>query len=308
MPHDEAIPALGVQRILITGKNGQLGFELQRALAPLGHITAVGQVDCDLANETALRQLVQRVRPHIIVNPAAYTAVDKAEGDSATAHAINTHAPRILGEEAAKLGACVVHYSTDYVFDGQLSRAYTEQDAPNPQSVYGQSKWAGEQALQQTLAQHLILRTSWVVGAHGNNFAKTMLKLAANRPELRVVADQWGAPTSAALLADCTAHLVRQMQHQHAAFAWGLYHLTASGHTNWCQYAQFVIAHALAQGTTLAATPDRIHAIGTADYPTPAQRPLNSRLSTQHFEQTFGLYLPAWQQGVAQVLNQILMP
>ena len=204
-------------KILLTGKNGQLGFELQRALAPLGEIVAVGQAECDLADADALRALVRDVAPDVIVNPAAYTAVDKAESDRDKAFAVNAEAPGVLGEEAQRLGALVIHYSTDYVFNGSKDGVYVEDDTADPQSVYGRSKFEGERALAEATSRHLILRTSWVVGAHGGNFAKTMLRLAAERERLAVVADQCGAPTSAALLADVTAHVVRQFQEGSAA-------------------------------------------------------------------------------------------
>ncbi len=213
-------------KLLLTGKNGQVGFELQRALAPLGEIVAVDQAECDLSSAEAIRNLVRDTRPDVIVNPAAYTAVDKAESDSDLAFAVNAVAPAIFGEEAARLGAFIVHYSTDYVFDGTKQGAYSEDDTTNPQSVYGESKRDGELALQAANPRHLILRTSWVVGAHGGNFAKTMLKLAADRDSLSVVADQWGVPTSAALLADITALLIRQQQRENPeAFPYGTYPL-----------------------------------------------------------------------------------
>lgn len=294
-------------KILLTGKNGQLGFELQRALAPLGDVVAVGSQDCDLADADALRALVRRVAPDVIVNPAAYTAVDKAESDQDRAFAVNAQAPAILGEEGAKLGALVLHYSTDYVFDGAKEGSYSEDDAPAPQSVYGRSKLEGELGLAAANAKHLILRTSWVVGAHGGNFAKTMLRLAGERERLTVVADQFGAPTSAALLADLSAHLVRQHAAvQGGAFPYGTYHVTASGETNWHAYAQFVITEAIAAGKALKADADAVAPLSTADYPTPAKRPANSRLSTNRFSTTFGLRLPQWQDGVRHVLQQIL--
>lgn len=294
-------------KILLTGKNGQVGFELQRALAPLGEIHAVDQADCDLADASALRDLIRHVKPVLIVNPAAYTAVDKAESQPELAQAINAAAPAILGEEAARLGACVVHYSTDYVFDGYKPAAYVEEDATNPHSVYGHTKREGEIALQQSGALNLILRTSWVVGAHGGNFAKTILRLAAERESLNVVADQHGAPTSAALIADVTAHLVRQLQREGAEhFPFGLYHLVANGETNWCDYARFVVSEAIAAKKSFKLAPKSINAIATSDYPTPAKRPANSRLNTSKLRQTFGLELPDWQYGVRHVLNQIL--
>jgi len=293
-------------RILITGKNGQVGFELQRAMAPLGEVVAVTQSDCNLADADAVRALVRRVAPDVIVNPAAYTAVDKAESDQATAFAVNTDAVRVLGEEAARLGALVVHYSTDYVFNGSKDGAYVETDTPDPQSVYGRSKYEGEVALAQANPRHLILRTSWVVGAHGGNFAKTMLRLAGEREHLTVVADQFGAPTSAALLADLTAQLVRQHQREGSTgFPYGTYHVTAGGDTSWHDYARFVIAEALAAGKMLKATPEAVAPLSTAEYPTPAKRPANSRLDTALFRATFGLRLPHWQDGVRHVLQQI---
>lgn len=293
-------------KILLTGKNGQVGFELQRSLAPLGQLIAVDHADCDLSDPEAICSQVRQIRPDIIVNPAAYTAVDKAEAEPELAAAVNATAPGILAEEAARLGALLVHYSTDYVFDGATSGVYRETDATNPQSVYGRTKRDGEIAVRNANVCHLILRTSWVVGAHGGNFAKTMLKLAAERDSLNVVADQWGAPTSAALLADITAHLVRQYQNAPEAFPYGTYHCVASGETNWCDYARFVIGEAIRAGRPVKVTPEAVRAISTADYPTPARRPTNSRLDTMRLKTTFGLELPHWQQGVRHILEQIL--
>lgn len=294
------------ERILLTGKHGQLGHELQRSLAALGEVTAIDVEDCNLAAEDEVRALVRSLRPRIIVNPAAYTAVDKAEGEPDQAFAVNARAPGILAEEAARSGAWMIHFSTDYVFDGSLDRLYIETDPTAPLSVYGRSKRDGELAVQAALPQHLILRTSWVVGAHGGNFAKTMLRLAAERSSLSVVADQIGAPTSAALLADITAQLIRQEQEEGGeGFPFGLYHLAAGGETNWCDYARFVIAEAQAAGQPLKLSPADILAITTAEYPLPAPRPANSRLNTDKFRTTFGLALPEWQQGVRAVLHDI---
>ncbi|MCG2577803.1 dTDP-4-dehydrorhamnose reductase [Dechloromonas sp. XY25] len=294
-------------RILLTGKNGQVGFELQRALAPLGEVIAVDQHDCDLANPDAIRQLLARVQPNVIVNPAAYTAVDRAESERELALAINGGAPGVFGDEAARRGALVVHYSTDYVFDGVKDGAYSENDVPNPQSVYGKTKLAGEQALQASGADHLIFRTSWVFGAHGGNFAKTMLRLAAERDGLKVVADQFGAPTSAALLADVTAQVLGCYKREGGAgFPFGLYHLVAGGYTSWHEYAQTVVRAALSAGKSLKLTADQVLPITTADYPLPASRPSNSRLDTHRLRQTFGLELPVWQSGLDHVLQQIL--
>lgn len=293
-------------KILLTGKDGQLGFELRRALAPLGVVTAVDHTECDLADAAAIRELVHRLQPDVIVNPAAYTAVDKAETETAQAHAVNAVAPGILGEAAAALKALVVHYSTDYVFDGTHEGFYKESDAPNPQSVYGATKLAGEQALQASGARHLIFRTSWVVGAHGGNFAKTMLRLAAERAELKVVADQFGSPTSAALLADVTAHAIREATGKwQGIFPYGVYHLAAGGVTNWHEYACYVIERARAAGVPLAVPPGAVRPIRTQDYPTPARRPANSRLDTTKLRQTFGLTLPDWRDGLDHILEQL---
>jgi dTDP-4-dehydrorhamnose reductase len=293
-------------KILVTGKNGQVGFELRRALAPLGEVIAVDHAACDLADADAIRELVRRVAPDVIVNPAAYTAVDKAESETDIASAVNAQAPGVLGDEAARLGALVVHYSTDYVFNGTKEGPYSETDQPDPQSVYGATKYAGERALAEANSRHLILRTSWVVGAHGGNFAKTMLRLASEREQLSVVADQFGAPTSAALLADLTAQLIRQYQREGAdKMSYGTYHVTASGETTWYDYARFVLEEALAAGKTLKVKPQAVTPLTTAQYPTPAKRPANSRLDTSRFQDTFGLRLPPWQESVRHVLQQL---
>lgn len=296
-------------RILLTGKNGQVGFELQRALAPLGEVFGVDQADCDLTDADAIRRLVRQVQPGIIVNPAAYTAVDKAESDARTAFAVNETATAVLGEEALARSIPLVHYSTDYVFDGTKTGAYREDDVPNPQSVYGKSKWAGEQALLRMGVDCLIFRTSWVLGAHGSNFAKTMLKLAAEREQLNIVADQYGAPTSAALIADITAQILGQYLHRPSGsppFPFGLYHLVAGGETNWCDYARTVISSALAAGKSLSLDPGHIYPITTKEYPAPAPRPANSCLDTCKLKQAFRLELPDWRQGLHHVLQQIL--
>jgi dTDP-4-dehydrorhamnose reductase len=292
-------------KILVTGKNGQVGFELQRALAPLGDIIAIDRSECDLTDLDALRAFVAQVQPDVIVNPAAYTAVDKAESDADVAYVINRDAVRVMGEEAARLSALVIHFSTDYVFDGAKDGSYREDDATDPQSVYGASKLAGELALAEANPRHLILRTSWVVGAHGGNFAKTMLRLAGERERLSVVGDQHGAPTSAALLADVTAHLVRDYLHVQGEMAFGTYHVTGGGETTWYDYARFVLSEAIAAGKPLKAGPDAVAPLATKDYPTPAQRPANSRLDTSLFQATFGLHLPDWHQSVRHVLQQI---
>ena len=294
-------------KVLLTGCHGQLGFELQRSLAPVAEVIAIGREECDLSDASALRELIQAIRPDGIINPAAYTAVDKAESEIDLARKINTDAPRVIGEEAARCGAFVIHYSTDYVFEGTGIGFYKETDTPHPQNIYGQTKYDGEQALRDACPRSLVMRTSWVVGAHGGNFAKTMLRLASERESLSVVADQYGAPTSAALLADITAQLVGRIREQgEQAFPYGVYHVAASGVTNWHAYAQFVIAEAIRAGKTMKVLPENIQPISTAEYPVPAKRPANSRLDTTLFRNTFNLRLPDWQQGVAHVLQQIL--
>lgn len=291
--------------ILLTGANGQVGFELRRALAVLGQVKGIDVADCDLRDSAAIRRMVEDSHPDVIAHPAAYTAVDKAESERSDADAINAQAPRVLAEEAERIGALMVHFSTDYVFDGEKAGAYTEADLPNPLSVYGATKLAGEHAILQSCTRHLILRTSWVVGAHGANFAKTMLRLAAERDTLSVVADQSGAPTSAALLADLTAHLVRQWTAAPPLFPYGLYHVTNAGVTNWHQYASYVIERARAAGKPIRVAPGAIKAIATSDYPTAARRPRNSLLDTQKLRTTFGFHLPDWHAGLDHILDQI---
>lgn len=292
-----------IPKILVTGKNGQVGFELQRSLSVLGEVIAVDRDECDLSNPAGIRELIQRVRPDIIVNPAAHTAVDKAESEFELARLLNTSAPQVLAEEAAKLGTLLVHYSTDYVFDGQKDGAYLESDATNPQSVYGKTKLAGELAVAAANPRHLIFRTSWVFGAHGGNFLKTMLRLMQQRDALSVVADQIGAPTSASLIADVTAQIIAQYLRSPdpAHFVFGTYNLVAKGETSWHGYAVFINTIAKQQGYTLKIARDEIKAIPASEYPVPAPRPLNSRLNTQKLETTFGLLLPEWQAGVQNV-------
>ncbi|AMC37183.1 dTDP-4-dehydrorhamnose reductase [Janthinobacterium sp. B9-8] len=294
-------------RILVTGKNGQLGFELQRSLAVLGSVIAVDRENCDLSDPDAIRALVARIQPHVIVNPAAHTAVDKAESEPELAHAINTIAPQVFAEEAAKIGALLVHYSTDYVFDGTKDGWYSETDTPNPQSVYGKTKLAGELAIAAANPRHLIFRTSWVFGAHGGNFLKTILRLAGERDELKIIADQHGAPTAASLLADMTAHAIRQVLQIESVTdsqltdLYGTYHLVAAGSTTWHGYAESVVELAKAAGVPIKAA--QILAIPASSYPLPAPRPANSQLSTQKLQAAFGLCLPDWHDGVAQVMT-----
>jgi dTDP-4-dehydrorhamnose reductase len=299
--------SLKTPRFLVTGANGQLGFELQRALAPLGEVVACGRDACDLSNPDSIRAAIRAAKPDMIFSAGAYTAVDKAESEPDLARAVNATAPGILGEEAAKLGALVFHYSTDYVFDGTKPSAYREEDATNPLGVYGKTKLVGEKALAASGAAHLIFRTSWVFGAHGKNFIKTILRLASSRDELRIVADQFGAPTGAALLADASAHIAaRYRRDGRENFPFGLYHLAASGETSWHGFAQHIVAKAAAANSPLQATIDRILPIPAAEYPTPAARPANSRLDTSKFRTVFGLHLPDWKHGVDQVLDVLL--
>lgn len=288
-------------RILLTGANGQLGHELQRWLAPLGSLVACTRADCDLERPDQLREVIRRVAPAIIVNPAAYTAVDRAESEPARAAAVNRDAVVVLAEEAKRIGATIIHYSTDYVFDGSKAGWYGEDDAPAPLGVYGRTKWEGEAALRASGVPHLILRTSWVVGTHGANFARTMLRLATTNETLRVVADQIGAPTSTPLISEVTAALVRRLAAEGAdRFPFGTYHLAAAGETSWHDYARFVFAEA-------GLDPARVHPITTAEYPTPARRPANSRLDTTRLRSTFGVALPAWSEGVREVVRDLRM-
>jgi len=294
--------------LLVTGSKGQVGFELRRSLAPLGHVVALDRSRCDLTQPEALRALVRELRPDVIVNPAAYTAVDKAETDAYTAFAVNGVAPGVLAEVARELGSLLVHYSTDYVFDGAGQGMYAETDAVNPQSVYGKSKLAGEQAVAASGAAALVLRTCWVAGAHGGNFAKTMLRLARERDSLRVIADQFGAPTTAALIADVTAQIVARhwLHGRREAFPAGIYHLAAGGETTWHGYASHVIAGAAARGAVLKASAASIEPIPATAYPLPAPRPANSRLDTTRLRDTFDIHLPAWEEGIDLLLDQIL--
>ncbi|MDC8774404.1 dTDP-4-dehydrorhamnose reductase [Roseateles albus] len=292
-------------RILLLGKNGQVGWELQRALAPLGEMIALDRHDSgDLADSQCLLAKVKAITPQVIVNAAAYTAVDKAESEPALAGQINATAPGLLALEAKAMGALLIHYSTDYVFDGSGDQPRDESAATAPLSIYGSSKLAGEDAIRASGCQHLILRTSWVYAARGGNFAKTMLRLAAEREHLKVISDQIGAPTGADLLADLTAHMLRATLAKPALS--GTYHAVAGGETSWHAYAQHVIEFARAKGVPIKVSASQILAIPTADYPTPARRPLNSRLSTDKLQAAFGLTLPAWQVGVERMLTEIL--
>lgn len=293
-------------KILLTGKNGQVGFELRRSLAVLGEVVAVGGGDCDLRDQVALRRLIRHHNPNIIVNPAAYTKVDNAEVEGDCAYQVNAVAPGILAEEANKIGAILVHYSTDYVFDGTKKADYFEDDRPLPLNIYGATKLAGEIAVRSATDRHLILRTSWVYGARGKNFPKTMLRLAGERESLNVVADQFGAPTSAGTLADLTAHTLINWIKNPSGFPYGLYHSSASGLTNWYEYACYVVERAREYKTNITAVNCSIRPIASSDYPTAAKRPLYSKLDTAKLKNTFGLTLPDWKVSVDHFLDQIL--
>jgi dTDP-4-dehydrorhamnose reductase len=295
-------------KILLLGKNGQVGWELQRSLAPLGELLALDSKSTgycgDLTDLASLAATVRAYAPDVIVNAAGYTAVDKAESEPEQAQRVNAEAVAVLAHEAQLLGAWLVHYSTDYVFDGSGQSPWQEMDTVGPLSVYGASKLAGEQAIQASGCKQLIFRTSWVYAARGNNFAKTMLRLAQERDSLSVIADQFGAPTSAELLADVTAHALRSAMAKPELG--GLYHLAAGGETTWHSYARFVLEQAVAAGNTLKVVPAQITAIATNAYPTAAQRPLNSRLNTNKLHNAFALHLPDWQAGVARMLSETL--
>lgn len=294
-----------MMNILLFGKTGQVGWELQRALAPLGTVTAVdvkSTTYCgDFSNPEGVAETVRRVRPDVIVNAAAHTAVDKAETEREFAELLNATSVKAIAVEAEKLGAWLVHYSTDYVFPGTGETPWLETDAVAPLNVYGETKLAGEKAVQENCTKHLIFRTSWVYAGKGNNFAKTMLRLAKDRPELSVINDQFGAPTGAELLADCTAHAIRTALHKPEVA--GLYHLVASGTTTWHDYATLVFAEAKAAGMELAI--EKLNAVPTSAYPTPARRPTNSRLNTEKFQRQFDLVLPDWQVGVKRMLAEL---
>ncbi len=276
--------------ILLIGRNGQIGSELGRLLKPLGAVTAPDRAQLDLASPDSIRRAVREAEPAMIVNAAAYTAVDKAEEEPDLARAINGVAPGILAEEARRLGAPLVHYSTDYVFDGNSPRPYTEGDAVNPLGVYGRTKLAGEEAIAAVGPAHLILRTSWLYSLHGNNFLLTMRRLAAEREELRVVADQHGAPTWARWVAEATAAMLKD--HGDLADKSGLYHLTASGETSWHGFAEAIVERLRAAGEPVKA--GRVVPIDTAEYPTPAQRPARSVLDCTKVRETFGIDPPDW--------------
>jgi len=297
-------------KILLLGKNGQVGWELQRSLAPLGDVLALERHSTaycgDLSQPEQLAQTVLAYKPAFIVNAAAHTAVDKAESEPELARVLNTDAPAALAKAAVQVGAWLVHYSTDYVFDGSGGHARLEGEGTGPLSVYGKTKLDGEKVIVASGCKYLIFRTSWVYAARGGNFAKTMLRLAQERDKLTVINDQHGAPTGADLIADVTAHALRHVQATQNASVSGVYHLVASGETTWHGYASHVIEAAKRISPALGLKVAEIAPVPTSAFPTPARRPLNSRLSTAKLQQTFGLVLPPWQQGVDRMLQEIL--
>ncbi|MEZ5642581.1 MAG: dTDP-4-dehydrorhamnose reductase [Burkholderiaceae bacterium] len=296
-------------KVLLLGKNGQVGWELQRSLAPLGELVALDRQGApglvgDVSDLDGLAATVRALRPQLIVNAAAHTAVDKAESEPDLARRLNAEAPAVLAREAAACGALLVHYSTDYVFDGSGERPWREDDATGPLGVYGRTKLEGEQAIAASGCRHLILRTSWVYAARGGNFAKTMLRLARERERLTVIDDQWGAPTGAELIADVTAQAVAQLRQ--APGKAGLYHLAAAGATTWFEYAKYVLAQAQRAQPAIEMKVTEVAPIATRDYPTPARRPHNSRLDCTRLQAAFDLRLPPWQDGVRRMLAETL--
>ncbi|MFD3245900.1 dTDP-4-dehydrorhamnose reductase [Rahnella aquatilis] len=294
--------------ILLFGKTGQVGWELQRALAPLGNVIALdvrSEDYCgDFSNPNGIAETIRKIKPAIIVNAAAHTAVDKAESERDFAQLLNATTVEAIAKEASILGAWLIHYSTDYVFPGDGHMPWREEDKTGPLNIYGETKLAGEQAIKKYCTKYLIFRTSWVYAGKGNNFAKTMLRLAKEREELSIINDQFGAPTGAELLADCTAHaLTTALRKPEVA---GLYHLVASGSTTWFDYAKVVFSEATQAGYSLALK--KAHPVPTSAYPTPARRPQNSRLDNTKFQETFGLTLPSWDMGVKRMLAELFTP
>ncbi|MDY0071006.1 MAG: dTDP-4-dehydrorhamnose reductase [Porticoccaceae bacterium] len=293
-------------RILLLGANGQLGLELRETLAPLGELIPLDRhgdrgLGGDLGDAAGIASTLRELRPDLIVNAAAHTAVDRAESEPDLAHAVNAVAPGVLAEGAARLGSWLVHYSTDYVFDGSGGAPWRETDIPNPLNTYGRSKLAGERAIEASGCRHLILRTSWVYARHGHNFVKTVLRLAAERETLRIIDDQIGTPTSARLIAEVTALAIEKAQAN--PDLGGLYHLVAGGETSWYHYARRIIDEARARGMALAV--NTLEPVTSRDYPTAATRPLNSRLDTGKLRQRFGVDLPPWHEGVAQLIDEL---
>jgi dTDP-4-dehydrorhamnose reductase len=292
-------------KILLTGSNGQVGFELNKKLSALGEVIATDREELDLTNLNAIRNFIDQTKPDIIINPAAYTAVDKAESEPELAYQINTLAPEVLADKARELDIPLVHFSTDYVFDGLKNEPYVETDLTNPQSVYGKTKCEGEEKVR-THEKHIILRTSWVFGVHGNNFLKTMMRLIQEKDSLNIVGDQWGSPASSSMLSDVTFKIVDTILKNKNFNDYSTYHVTNDGETNWHQYASLIASEAMKLNVKIKCGPDQIHSILTSEYPTAAKRPLNSRLNTDKLKKTFMLELPHWESEVKKVLREII--
>ena len=298
-------------KILLFGKNGQVGWELQRSLSLFGELVALGRHEdhnpeglCgDLANLEGIAQTIKQVRPDVVVNAAAYTAVDRAESELEIADKINAEAPGVIAKQCDQIGAWMIHYSTDYVFNGSGHHAWRETDLPAPLSIYGQTKLAGENAIRAGTERHIILRTSWVYGAHGQNFIKTILRLASERPYLSIIDDQWGAPTGAELLADVTAQIVPQILKDETKS--GIYHCAARGETNWHSYASYIVETAMMNGKNLKTATGSIEPISSSNYKAAAHRPLNSRLNCKKIEQYFSIRIPDWKLGVRRVTEEL---
>ena len=292
-------------KILLTGKNGQVGFELNKKLSILGEVIATDRNVLDFADPDKIRAYVDQVKPDIIINAAAYTAVDKAESEPELAYQINVKAPQALAEKAAELNIPLVHFSTDYVFDGSKKEPYVEADQINPQSVYGKTKCEGEEKVRAH-SKHIILRTSWVFGSHGNNFLKTILRLIYHKESLNIVADQWGSPASSSMLADVTLKIIDTTLNNKNFNNYGTYHVTNEGETNWYEYADLIANEAIKLNLKIKCKPDHMHPILTSEYPTAALRPLNSRLNTDKLKKTFMLELPNWESEVKKVLKELI--
>ncbi len=292
-------------KILLTGSNGQVGFELNKKLSALGEVIATDREELDLKNLHAIRTFIDQIKPEIIINLAAYTAVDKAESEPDLAYQINTLAPEVLADKARELDIPLIDFSTDYVFDGLKKEAYVETDKTNPQSVYGKTKFDGEEKIR-THTKHIILRTSWVFGSHGNNFLKTILRLIQEKESLNIVGDQWGSPASSSMLSDVTFKIVDTILKNKNFNDYGTYHVTSDGETNWHQYASLIASELIKLDVKIKCGPDQIHSILTSEYPTAAKRPLNSRLNTNKIKKTFMLELPHWESEVKKVLREII--
>lgn len=292
-------------KILLTGKDGQVGFVLHKKLLSLGEVVATNRHELDLANPDTIKAFIDKIQPDIIINPAAYTQVDKAESEKLLAQQINAIAPKALADKAFELNIPIIHFSTDYVFDGLKHEPYLETDQVNPQSVYGQSKWEGEEAIRHH-KKHIILRTSWVLSSHGQNFLKTILKLAQEKSSLNVVSDQRGTPTSSDLLANVTYNIVKTILKNTDFKDFGTYHVTSSGDTDWFHYACFIIDEAMRLGLKATMTSKEIKPISSDLYPTLAKRPMNSRLDTTKIKKTFMLELPHWEDEVKKVLRELI--